>query len=177
MHTHHFLLRSLFCTLKAHVIILEFQNAICLYILLLVFAPLDFNQWNLVTQTVSAVVIPISILNLLQVAILQQKWQPRKIHLGLAIIEKSTTVVTSSIASYCTYDYCYPPTHTVNINLNVDNGADAQCNLNHSGLLCGTCKPGLSLSLVSNIHATLPATQGALCVPNNGQDCYSPYFW
>jgi hypothetical protein len=51
------------------------------------------------------------------------------------------------IYQYCPYDYCYPPTYAVKINLNVDNGADAQCNLNRSGLLCGTCKPGLSLSL------------------------------
>jgi predicted outer membrane repeat protein len=53
------------------------------------------------------------------------------------------------IYRYCPYDYCYPPTHAVKINLNVDNGADAQCNLNRSGLLCGACKPGLSLSLGS----------------------------
>ena len=53
------------------------------------------------------------------------------------------------IYRYCPYDYCFPPTHAVKINLNVDNGADAQCNLNRSGLLCGTCGPGLSLSLGS----------------------------
>ena len=53
------------------------------------------------------------------------------------------------IYHYCPYDYCYPPTHAVKINLNVDNGADAQCALNRLGLLCGMCRPGLSLSLGS----------------------------
>lgn len=53
------------------------------------------------------------------------------------------------IYQYCPYDYCYPPTHVIEINLNLDNGADAQCALNRSGLLCGACKPGLSLSLGS----------------------------
>ena len=53
------------------------------------------------------------------------------------------------IYHYCPYDYCYPPNHPVKINFNVDNGADAQCALNRSGLLCGACKPGLSLSLGS----------------------------
>ena len=51
---------------------------------------------------------------------------------------------------YCPYDYCYPSTHLVKINLNVDNGADVQCASNRSGLLCGACRPGLSLSLGSS---------------------------
>lgn len=54
------------------------------------------------------------------------------------------------IYHYCPYDYCYPPTQAVKINLNVDNGSDAQCNLDRSGLLCGSCRPGLSLSLGSS---------------------------
>ena len=49
---------------------------------------------------------------------------------------------------HCPFDYCLP---TVHINLNVPNGADAQCANNHSGLLCGSCKPGLSLSLGSSL--------------------------
>ena len=49
---------------------------------------------------------------------------------------------------HCPFDYCLP---TVHINLNIPNGADAQCANNHSGLLCGSCRPGLSLSLGSSL--------------------------
>ena len=51
---------------------------------------------------------------------------------------------------YCPYDYCYPSTPTVKVNLNNNNGSDAQCALNRNGLLCGACKPRFSLSLGSS---------------------------
>ena len=54
------------------------------------------------------------------------------------------------IYPYCPMDYCLPPDATVEINLNIPNGADAQCAHNHSGILCGACSPGLSLSLGSS---------------------------
>ena len=54
------------------------------------------------------------------------------------------------IYSHCPYDYCLPSTHSANINLNIPNGADAQCALYHTGLLCSSCKSGLSLSLGSS---------------------------
>ena len=38
----------------------------------------------------------------------------------------------------------------VEINLNIPNGADAQCANGHSGILCGTCRKNLSLSLGSS---------------------------
>ena len=47
----------------------------------------------------------------------------------------------------CPFDYCLstsPPFY-----LNQPNGADAQCAFDRSSLLCGTCQPGLSLSLGS----------------------------
>ena len=50
------------------------------------------------------------------------------------------------IYPYCPLDYCLPPNSDVRINLNVFNGADAQCANNRSGLLCSLCQPGLSLS-------------------------------
>ena len=50
----------------------------------------------------------------------------------------------------CPLDYCHPPDTTAEINLNIPNGADAQCTHNHSGLLCGACSSGLSLSLGSS---------------------------
>ena len=42
------------------------------------------------------------------------------------------------IHPFCPYDYCLSPAKGV-VNLNVINGADAQCALNRSGLLCGQC--------------------------------------
>ena len=48
----------------------------------------------------------------------------------------------------CPFDYCYPvPNH---INLAVPDGTDLQCAFNRSGLLCGSCKVGLSLTLGSS---------------------------
>ncbi len=60
----------------------------------------------------------------------------------------SSTGYKYLIYAHCPYDYCLP--YHVHINLNLVNGADAQCAKNRSGLLCGTCKPGLSLSLGSS---------------------------
>lgn len=54
----------------------------------------------------------------------------------------------------CPYGYCI--VQSVSINLNKFNGADKQCALNHSGLLCGSCKTGLSLSLGSSSCAQCP---------------------
>ena len=69
-----------------------------------------------------------------------------------------TNLTTSSIEStsghnyilypHCPLDYCLPHVH---LDLNVPNGADAQCANNRSGLLCSRCKPGLSLSLGSSL--------------------------
>ena len=50
----------------------------------------------------------------------------------------------------CPLNYCHPPTSSVKINLNIPNGADSQCANGRSGILCGTCKPDLSLSLGSS---------------------------
>lgn len=50
----------------------------------------------------------------------------------------------------CPYDYCNTPLLTnkryERINLNFSNGRDAQCANNRSGLLCGCCKEGLTIS-------------------------------
>ena len=51
---------------------------------------------------------------------------------------------------YCPLDYCHPSSSRVEINLNLPNGSDAQCANGRTGLLCGTCQPGLSLSLGSS---------------------------
>ena len=48
----------------------------------------------------------------------------------------------------CPFDYC--GSLSLAIDLNQPNGADAQCAFNRSSLLCGSCQPGLSLSLGSS---------------------------
>ena len=64
------------------------------------------------------------------------------------------------IHPHCPYDYCLPSTMKRTINLNMLNGSDEQCkefksslngsdtlcNFNRSGKLCGSCRPGYSLS-------------------------------
>ena len=61
----------------------------------------------------------------------------------------------------CPFDYCQPSTKNVSINLNLPNGADAQCAYNRSGILCGACGEHLSLSLGSSrclpCHSHWPA--------------------
>ena len=57
----------------------------------------------------------------------------------------------------CPYDYCLPANSTA-INLGDSNGADAQCNFNRTGLFCGTCKPGLSLSSATSRCLHCPKT-------------------
>ena len=58
------------------------------------------------------------------------------------------------IYPHCPFDYCYE--NSVSINLNEPNGEDAQCRFNRTGLLCGTCQPGLSLSLGSSQCLSCP---------------------
>ena len=62
----------------------------------------------------------------------------------------------------CPFDYCLstsPP-----IYLNKPNGADAQCAFNRSSLLCGSCQPGLSLSLGSSHCLSCPSNWPVLLV-------------
>ena len=51
---------------------------------------------------------------------------------------------------HCSFDYCIPSKENIFINLNLPNGADVQCAFNRTDMLCGACKPGLSLSLGSS---------------------------
>ena len=54
------------------------------------------------------------------------------------------------IHPYCPFDYCHPPSSRVEMNLNIPNGADAQCTNHRAGLLCGKCQLNFSLSLGSS---------------------------
>ena len=55
---------------------------------------------------------------------------------------------------FCPMDYCQPP--ITEINLNIPSGSDAQCAFNRTGILCGSCQPGLSLSLGSSMCLSCP---------------------
>ena len=54
------------------------------------------------------------------------------------------------IYPHCPFNYCLPPSRSVSINLSLENGADVQCAYKRSGILCGACRLGLSLSLGSS---------------------------
>ena len=67
-----------------------------------------------------------------------------------------TNKIDYLIYLHCPYDYCVLSTNTININLNVPNGVDAQCAPNRTGLLCSSCKEGHSLSLGSSRCLSCP---------------------
>lgn len=82
----------------------------------------------------------------------QAKSLIRKGNFWITFINSSSTDNSSGYLIYphCPLDYCLPPYLNVQINLNTNKGADAQCANNRSGILCGVCQPGLSLSLGSS---------------------------
>ena len=57
----------------------------------------------------------------------------------------NTTNKTGYVVSNCVFDYCVEK--PVNVNLS---NPDEQCAYNRSGVLCGECKPGLSLVLATS---------------------------
>ena len=67
-----------------------------------------------------------------------------------------------SVYPNCPFDYCN--TLNISIDLNQPNGADAQCAFNRSSLLCGSCRPGLSLSLGSSHCLPCPSNWPALLI-------------
>ena len=67
-----------------------------------------------------------------------------------------TNKIDYLIYPHCPYDYCVLSTNNINLNLNIPDGVDAQCALNRTGLLCSSCKPGLSLSFGSSLCLLCP---------------------
>ena len=55
------------------------------------------------------------------------------------------------IHPHCPFDYCKPSNEKIAINLNIDGGANVQCTNDRSGILCGQCSIGTSLS-IGNSH-------------------------
>ena len=88
---------------------------------------------------------------------------------------------TVAASKYCPYNYCRNARTEISLRTQESNSGysnhsttDFQCNHHHSGVLCGRCKPGLSLALgtnqclrCSNVYITLLlpfATAGLLLV-------------
>ena len=76
-------------------------------------------------------------------------FKPPRSRAWISYINDTNTNQTAFLVySNCPFDYCLlisPP-----IDLNQLNGADVQCASKRSSLLCGSCQPGLSLSLGSS---------------------------
>ena len=68
------------------------------------------------------------------------------------------------IYPHCPLDYCHSSGSVIKINFNTLNGGDAQCANDRSGLLCGMCKNGLSLSLGGSGCIACPGYWPALLV-------------
>ena len=64
------------------------------------------------------------------------------------------------ISKYCPYNYCKPETVAVNLEY-----PDSQCAFNHSGIICGACQPGLSLTLGHSQCLRCPNEYLALLIP------------
>ena len=68
----------------------------------------------------------------------------------IAYVNSSNHTHGFIIHPYCPLDYCKPTDSPVYLNFNEENGSNAQCANSRSGMLCGSCPPGLSLSLGSS---------------------------
>ena len=73
-----------------------------------------------------------------------------------------TTNETLLTAKQCPSDYCLSHLVPVHMNLSYPEGPDIQCKFNRSGLLCGACKTGLTLSVGSSRCITCPRYWPAL---------------
>ena len=69
-----------------------------------------------------------------------------------------------ALHKYCPFDYCIPPNMSKPVNLNTPDGVNRQCALSRRGMLCGACKPGLTLSLGSSKCLECPDYWPALFV-------------
>ena len=73
-----------------------------------------------------------------------------------------TTNETLLTVKQCPSDYCLSPSLPVHVNLSDPEGPDIQCKFNRSGLLCGACKTGLTLSVGSSRCISCPRYWPAL---------------
>ena len=62
---------------------------------------------------------------------------------------------TVAASQYCPFNYCKMEPIQLTLQDGNSSGPDSQCNFNHSGILCGGCQPGLSLTLGSSKQCLL----------------------
>ena len=87
--------------------------------------------------------------------------QPQ-IRAWISYINYDTELTGYLVYPNCPFDYCLST--NASIDLSEQNGADAQCAFDRSSLLCGSCQPGLSLSLGSSHCLPCPSYWPALLV-------------
>lgn len=63
------------------------------------------------------------------------------------ITSANTTLITYE---HCPMEFCLPPFPPISIDLSTPGGTNAQCRFNRSGILCGQCDLGLTMSLGSS---------------------------
>ena len=68
----------------------------------------------------------------------------------ITYVNESNSTKGLVIEPNCPFGYCRSPAEQVSINLNLPNGADAQCAFNRTGTLCGACMENFSVSLGSS---------------------------
>ena len=68
----------------------------------------------------------------------------------ITYVNESNSTKGLVIEPNCPFGYCRSPAERVSINLNLPNGADAQCAFNRTGTLCGACMENFSVSLGSS---------------------------
>ena len=88
----------------------------------------------------------------------------RKDNFWVTYINSTNSNSNLLIYPNCPYDYCYPPELQVQVDLNIPKESDAQCAENRSGRLCGSCKPGFSVSLGSSSCLCCPSYWPGLLV-------------
>jgi hypothetical protein len=94
----------------------------------------------------------------------QKEYLVRESNIWITFVNSSESVSGYLWQPYCPMDYCHPPNKKIFVNLNIINGSDSQCALERSGLLCGTCQNGLSLSLGSSRCIACPSYWPAVCI-------------
>ena len=75
----------------------------------------------------------------------------------IGYVNTSGNVSSYVIHHHCPLNYCKPSESMTPINLSILNGSDVQCALHRSGVLCGACQSGFSLSIGSSYCMTCPS--------------------
>ena len=81
----------------------------------------------------------------------------------ISIVNESIDCIVFISHQQCPGEYCHSSSPPVHIDFSSKDGPDVQCAFNHTGILCGRCKPNLSLSLGSSRCIECPRSWPAIC--------------